>query len=176
MNTLLGYGGAPRSEQASEWFAWIAKHQEAGTLEGILGELGSTILSVMKIVGFENSSAVDATWIRAYSAPFPDRASCIGSLEFPLDVHFKRIQPFIMEGLATGNLDKVKAKPAMLAYGMKDRAIIPADAIADFKALFPKAPVNEFEDASHFCQEDIPHILVPLIHQFIQMNPLRTNR
>lgn len=28
-----------------------------------------------------------------------------------------------------------------------------------------------FEDASHFCQEDIPHILVPLIHQFIQLTP-----
>ena len=59
----------------------------------------------------------------------------------------------------------------MLAEGMKDRAIHPENAIADFKALFPGAPINTFENASHFCQEDIPHILVPLIHQFIQSNP-----
>ena len=25
-------------------------------------------------------------------------------------------------------------------------------------------------DEGHFCQEDIPEILVPLIHQFIQLN------
>ena len=171
MNTLFGYGGPPVNPERSPWFKWIAKHHEAGTLEGIVGELGSTVLSVMKIVGFENSAAVNQTWIDAYSAPFPDRASCIGAIEFPLDVHLNRFRDYILEGLATGNLEKVKAKPAMLAYGMKDRAIRPENAIADFRALFPDAPVSTFDDASHFCQEDIPHILVPLIHQFIQMNP-----
>ena len=171
MNTLFGYGGVTVNEERSPWFQWIAKHYEAGTLEGILGELGSTVLSVMKIVGFENSAAVDQTWIDAYSAPFPDRASCIGATEFPLDVHLGRFRDYIIEGLATGNLEQLKAKPAMLAYGMKDRAIRPENAIADFRALYPGAPISTFEDASHFCQEDIPHILVPLIHQFIQMNP-----
>lgn len=171
MNTLLGYGGARINTERTPWFEWIAKHYEAGTLDGILGELGSTILSVMKIVGFENSAAVDETWIKAYSAPFPDRASCVGGIEFPLDVHLGRAGAYIMEGLETGNIEKVKSKPAMLAYGMKDKAINPDNAIADFKALFPKGPVNRFENAGHFCQEDIPHILVPLIHQFIQVNP-----
>jgi len=171
MNTLFGYGGANVNPEPSEWFKWIARHHEAGTLDGILGELSSTVLSVMKIVGFENSAAVDANWIDAYSRPFPDRVSCIGAIEFPLDVHLQRVREYILEGLATGNLEKVRAKPAMLAYGMKDRAIRPENAIADFQALFPNAPVNRFPNASHFCQEDIPHILVPLIHQFIQMTP-----
>ena len=171
MNTLFGYGGVTVNEERSPWFNWIAKHYEAGTLDGILGELGSTVLSVMKTVGFENSAAVDQTWIDAYSAPFPDRASCIGATEFPLDVHLGRFRDYIIEGFSTGNLEQLKAKPAMLAYGMKDRAIRPENAIADFRALYPGAPVNTFEDAGHFCQEDIPHILVPLIHQFIQMNP-----
>ena len=62
-------------------------------------------------------------------------------------------------------------KPAMLAVGLKDRAIRPENQIADFKGLFPDAPINTFEHAGHFCQEDIPEILVPLIHQFIQANP-----
>tara|TARA_B100001250_G_C19647480_1_gene721077 strand:- start:665 stop:895 length:231 start_codon:yes stop_codon:yes gene_type:complete len=76
-----------------------------------------------------------------------------------------------MAGLETGNLDAVKEKPTMLAVGLKDRAIRPENQIADFQALFPSAPINTFEQAGHFCQEDIPEILVPLIHQFIQANP-----
>ena len=87
MNTLFAYGGTAVNPEPTNWFKWIAKHHDAGTLDGILGELGSTILSVMKIIGFENSAAINETWIRAYSAPFPDRAACIGGIEFPLDVH-----------------------------------------------------------------------------------------
>ncbi|MFT5134859.1 MAG: pimeloyl-ACP methyl ester carboxylesterase [Gammaproteobacteria bacterium] len=171
MNTLFGFGGTERKAERTPWFNWIAKHHEAGTLEGILGELGSTILSVMKIVGFENSAAVTDTWLRAYSSPFPNRASCIGGIEFPLDVHFSRIQEYILEGLTTGDIEALKSKHAMLTYGMKDHAIDPEDAIADFQAIYPNAPVTKFKDAGHFCQEDIPHILVPMIDQFIQMTP-----
>ena len=59
----------------------------------------------------------------------------------------------------------------MLAVGLRDRAIRPENQIADSQSLeFPSAPVNTFEEAGHFCQEDIPEILVPLIHQFIQLN------
>jgi haloalkane dehalogenase len=41
--------------EKTPWFQWIEKHEEAGTLNGILGELGSTVLSVMKIIGFQNT-------------------------------------------------------------------------------------------------------------------------
>ncbi|MEM7080892.1 MAG: alpha/beta fold hydrolase [Pseudomonadota bacterium] len=171
MNTLFGYGAEPVNPEPSNWFKWIAEHHDAGTLEGILGELGSTILSVMKIIGFQNSAAVDDTWIKAYSAPFPDRAACIGGIEFPLDVHLLRAFPYIGAGVETGNLEAVKAKPAMLAFGLKDRAIRWENAVADFRGLFPTAPVTTFAEAGHFCQEDIPETLVALIHHFIQANP-----
>jgi haloalkane dehalogenase len=170
MNTLFGYGGATPPAEKTPWFQWIAKHEEAGTLRGILGELGSTVLSVMKIIGFQNSAAVDDTWIRAYSAPFPDRDSCIGGIEFPLDVHYGRFQEYVIGGLQTGNLEAVKAIPAALAYGMQDRAIDPAWAIADFRLLFPNAPVVELPGVGHFCQEDAPQTLVALIEQFIRSN------
>ena len=65
MNTLFGYGGATPPEEKTPWFQWIEKHEEAGTLAGILGELGSTSLSVMKIVGFQNTAAVDDSRNRA---------------------------------------------------------------------------------------------------------------
>ncbi len=171
MNTLFGYGGGVRNANRTAWFDWIAKHEEAGSLQGILGELGSTVLSVMKIIGFENSTAVNDTWIRAYSAPFPDRASCIGGIEFPLDVHYGRITEYMMGGLATGNLDAVKAKPAMLAVGLEDHAINPENAMGDFRALFPEAPVVTLPGVGHFCQEDAPETLVTLIDHFVQANP-----
>ena len=172
MNTLFGYAGVPPQDRRTDWFEWIAKHYEAGTLDGLLGELGTTVLSVMKIIGFQNSAAVDDDWIAAYSAPFPDRASCIGGIEFPLDVHLSRFQEYIVgEVLVNGDLEAVKSKPAMLAYGMEDRAIWPESAIADFQGLFPAAPVVRLPGVGHFCQEDAPEILVALIQQFIQQHP-----
>ena len=159
----------PQPEGRWPSFEWVAKHYDAGTLDGILGEMGSTVLSVMKTLGFENSAAVDATWIRAYSAPFPDRASCIGAIGFPLDVHLRLAFDYIVAGLKTGNLDQLKAKPAMLAYGLCDRAIDPQHAMADFRALFPDAPVTTLPNVGHFCQEDAPEILTALIGQFMQM-------
>ena len=171
MNTLFGYGGATPPAEKTPWFQWIEKHEEAGTLRGVLGEMGSTVLSVMKIIGFQNSAAVDETWIRAYSAPFPDRDSCIGGIEFPLDVHYGRFQSYIIEGLQTGNLDKVTAKPAMLASGNMDFAIAPEYAQADFKNLFPHAPIVPLPGVGHFCQEDVPETLVALIQGFMQANP-----
>ena len=168
MNTVTGYGGATPKPQRTPWFEWIAKHEEAGTLRGVLGELGTTVLAIMKLIGFENSAAVTRDWLNAYESPFPDRTSCIGGIEFPLDVHYGRMVPFIVNGPKTGNLKKLQTKPAMLAEGMQDRGIWPENAIADFKAIWPDAPVTTFENAGHFIQEDVPQALVSLIHQFIQ--------
>lgn len=168
MNTLFGYGGAESPAEKTPWFQWIEKHEEAGTLRGILGEMGSTVLSVMKIIGFQNSAAVDETWIRAYAAPFPDRESCIGAIEFPLDVHYGRFVPYTLDGLKTGNLPKVSAKPAMLVSGDADFGIDPAWARADFANIFPGAPIVPLRGVGHFCQEDVPETLVALIEQFMQ--------
>ncbi|MEM1435829.1 MAG: alpha/beta fold hydrolase [Pseudomonadota bacterium] len=168
MNTLFGYGGTPPPAEKTPWFQWIEKHEEAGTLRGILGELGSTVLSVMKIIGFQNSSAVDETWLRAYSAQFPDRDSCIGGIEFPLDVHYGRMRPYILDGLQQGNLEAVRAKPAFLASGDMDFGIAAEHARADFRALFPDAPIVPLPGVGHFCQEDVPDTLVALIQGFMQ--------
>jgi haloalkane dehalogenase len=73
----------------------------------------------------------------------------------------------VKEGVV--GLDELRNKQAMLAEGMLDRAIPPERAIADFRILFPDAPVIELENVGHFCQEDAPETLVALIQQFIQM-------
>jgi len=167
MNTLLGYGGA-QSGDVTPWFQWIGKLHEAGLLHEVLGNLGSTILSVMKIIGFQNSAAVDQTWIRAYSTPFPDKESCIGAIEFPLDAYLQRIREYMIEGFS--GVDALKEKPAMLVVGLEDYAINPEQAIADFKGLYPNAPVVTLPGVGHFCQEDAPQTLIALIQQFIQLS------
>ena len=170
INTLFGYSKEERPKNLSPWFQWINKHYQDNTLEGILGELGSTLLSVMKIPNFTNNNIINDTWINAYSSQFPDRASCKGAINFPLDALLNRIVPYVIEGIKQGDLKSLCAKPAILAYGMKDNAIEPDYAIRDFKALFPNSKVTEMPNAGHYSQEDEPELLINLIKDFMKHN------
>ena len=170
INTLFGYSKEERPKNLSPWFQWINKHYQDKTLEGILGELGSTLLSVMKIPNFTNNNIINDTWINAYSSQFPDRASCKGAINFPLDALLNRIAPYVIEGIKQGDLKSLCAKPAILAYGMKDNAIEPDYAIRDFKALFPGSKVIEMPNAGHYSQEDEPELLINLIKEFMKHN------
>jgi haloalkane dehalogenase len=165
LNTLSGYGNAPR-DGLSPWFAFVKKHYDAGTWQEIIGNLDANALSIMKIMGFENSAAIDANWIAAYSAPFPTKQDCPGATEFPLDALLNRIAPYIKEGMPL--IDGLKSKPAMLTVGMKDRTILPQRQIADFKAVWPNRPIVELPNAGHFSQEDAPDTIIALIQNFIQ--------
>ena len=170
INTLFGYSKEERPKNLSPWFEWINKHYQDKTLDGILGELGSTLLSVMKIPNFTNNNIINDTWIDAYSSQFPDRASCKGAINFPLDALLNRIVPYILEGIKQGDLKSLCSKPAVLAYGMKDKAIEPDYAIRDFKALFPGSKVVEMPNAGHYSQEDEPELLINLIKEFMKEN------
>ena len=81
-----------------QWFSFIKKHHDANTLHAALGNIDANILSIMKIIGFDNSAAVDRDWIAAYSAPFPTKEDCVGAIEFPLDALLGRVAPYFQEG------------------------------------------------------------------------------
>ena len=171
-NTLAGYGQTDDDVPAissSPWFRWVDESLETGRADAVLRNLGTTVLSVMKLLGLNNPEAITDTWIRAYSSPFPTPESCLGGYEFPVDVHTGRIGPYVLEGV--GGVPALKSKPAVLYEGMEDRAIPPATAIADFRALWPAAPVIELPGVGHFCQEDAPDVLAAGIDHFIQANP-----
>jgi haloalkane dehalogenase len=173
MNTVLplpvpGTDGLAVQLLQSRWFRWILAGQQEGYLEEVLGNLGSTVLSVMKVIGFENTAAVDDTWIRAYSAPFPNRAECKGGIAFPLDAVSGVAIQYQSEMAVAEACEAFRSKPVMFAEGMRDHAIPPALALGNFRAQFPDAPVVELPGAGHFCQEDVPETLVALIQQFIQ--------
>ena len=109
---------------------------------------------------------MNSDWLAAYGSAFPTKEDCIGAIEFPLDVVLGRFVPYLTEGFAL--LDNLKSKPAMLAVGMKDRAISPAVQIADFKGIWPDRPVVKLTNAGHFSQEDAPDVLIALIQLFVQ--------
>jgi pimeloyl-ACP methyl ester carboxylesterase len=132
LNTLTGYGKV--SAGSTPWFQFILKHHKAGTLGEVLGHLGVNILSIMETQGLENLSTVDSDWLTAYGSAFPTKEDCVGAIEFPLDALLGRIGPYLNEGFPL--LESLKSKPAMLAVGMKDRAIAPESQISDFKAIW----------------------------------------
>ena len=66
--------------QEHDWYQWI--HGDTDT-DAVLSNLSSTILSVMKRIGFERTGHVDETWVRAYASPFPTAADCKGARTFP---------------------------------------------------------------------------------------------
>lgn len=166
-NTIAGYGVDPAALAGSDWFQWIGGGLENGRTEAVLRELGSTVLSVMKLIGF--TANVDRTWVRAYSAPFPTRESCVGGYEFPIDAIQGRFAPYIEE--AAPRLPDLAAIPAMYTHGLEDHAV-PADLAMDaFRSVWPDAPVVPLAGVGHFCQEDAPDTLVALLRAFIQHTP-----
>ena len=171
MNTILPiYEPGTEERMAasldSRWFRWVGPAIADGSLPIVLGSLSVTVLSMMKLIGFENLAAVNDTWIQAYSAPFATRAECKAAIEFRIDIFTGRAK--LSEDGDAASIAAIKRKPVMLAEGMRDRALPAAATIAQFKAQFPNAPVVELSQAGHFCQEDAPETLVALIEQFIQ--------
>jgi pimeloyl-ACP methyl ester carboxylesterase len=171
MNTVVGYGTSGRRDLPNPletpWFRWIRDGLPTGRTDAVLSQLGSTILSVLQIVGLERLDRVNPTFIRAYGAPFPTSADCKGAIEFPLDLALGRIRDFVREGI--GGLPALREKPALMIEGMLDRAIPPALALADFAGLWPKAPVIQIPGAGHYIQEDAPEIVVPALQTFLAM-------
>ncbi len=165
MNT--GVPGRPPADTPTvadyPWFQWVKTEQS----QVVLANLGSTILSVMKRIGFERTAHVDETWVRAYAAPFPTPADCKGALAFPNAIGASEAMMVLLENIA--NLPKLAALPAMYVHGEEDRAVPTAFAVGTFRSTWPNAPVVTLPGVGHFLQEDAPETVIALISQFIQM-------
>lgn len=147
------------------WYQWI----HGGDSEAVLSNLGSTILSVLKRIGFERTGHVDETWIRAYASAFPTPADCKGALAFPQCIANHETLEVMLEHLA--NLPALGAKPAMYVHGEADRAIPTDFAVGSFRSTWPDGPVVTLPGVGHFLQEDAPEAVIALIEQFIQLTP-----
>lgn len=173
MNTVTGVGDTNGSPEisSSRWFEWVREGVENGRYAAVMENLGSTALSVMRIIGFERIGIATNTWVEAYSRPFPDRESCKGAVSFPLAANSEETLEYL--SVVREERDEIAKLPAMLIEGMADRAIPPQTAIAEFKSLWPDARVVELPGVGHYCQEDAPETLLPLVRQFLDLNPIQ---
>ena len=147
------------------WFKWTQTDQ----FEPTIRNLGATVLSVMKRIGFERTAHVDETWIRAYSAPFSTPEECIGAYQFPRNIGAPETAAFMAETIANaGGTDALAAKPAIGIFGEEDRAIPVEYAVASFKGMYPNGPVVRLPGVGHFLQEDAPEAVASMIDLFIQ--------
>lgn len=158
--------GAPRVTDAP-WFKWVQTEES----KAVLSNLGGTILSVMKRIGFEHADHVDETWVRAYAAPFTSVAECKGALQFPASIGSPETASVMIEHIA--NLPALAAKPAMYVHGEEDRAIPTDFSAGSFRSTWPNGPVVTLPGVGHFIQEDAPETACALIEQFIQMTVAR---
>jgi cis-3-alkyl-4-acyloxetan-2-one decarboxylase len=175
MNTLIPLGTAAEAEhlsrntRESDWFRWAYQAQTDGTLEVILGHAGSTIAHLMlALQGVARPAVVTPTWIRAYATHFATTADCRGVIRFPQQL----VAPATTDPPHSpdpASVATLRQKPAMLVYGMRDRALLPQHMIPVFQAGFPGRPIVELANAAHFCQEDAPETILALLHQFLQL-------
>ena len=168
MNTSVGGQAPPGTPTIPEypWFQWV----HSPGFEPTITNLGSTILSVMKRIGFEHTAHVDETWVRAYASPFPTAEDCKGARQFPLNIGSEESMKFFAELASMPEaIEAVKAKPAMMVTGEEDRAVPCAFAVECFRDLWPDAPVTVLPGVGHFLQEDAPETVTALIGQFVQM-------
>ena len=154
--------GAPKVSDWP-WYRWVHTDEAHATLN----HLGSTILSVLKRIGFERTAHVDETWIRAYAAPFPTVEACKGAVAFPGHIGSTATIAFMMNHISA--LPELATKPAMYVHGEEDRAIPTEFAVGCFRSMWPNGPVVTLPSVGHFLQEDAPETVVALISQFVQM-------
>jgi haloalkane dehalogenase len=170
MNCFLPFGlpGDPvrlmRNVREAEYFRWMAGLYARDTLDIVLGEFGTIVLSVMKTMqGFERSERIDATWLRAYGAPLATPDECRAAIAFPKSIVSGRLR---IERAAPEAVARLRALPAIAIVGMRDRVLLPQHVIAGFEEAYPGAPIHRLERAGHFLQEDEPLDIARLIAAF----------
>ena len=136
--------------------------------EPVMSHLSRTILSVLKLVGFENNGAITEEWIRAYASPFPTPESCKGAKAFPLHTMNPASFSYLEAAMKKpGATEALRTKPAMTVMGEKDRTLPAVLARGMLHEIWPDAPYIELPNAGHYAPEDAPDALVEMIEHFV---------
>lgn len=151
--------------QVSPWFQWIIKAESEGRLENVLGELGFSILSTLKINGFENHALITDTWLHAYAAHYVTPADAAGAIGwakgFAVDAHR-------FESPDAAAIRAIQSRPAIAIWGMADRTLNAEHFLPTFSELFPQGPIHKLAGAGHYSLEDAPVAITNHIAAFLQ--------
>lgn len=152
-----------RNVEESDWFRWASRAYRDGTFEPTLRNAGVAIVGLMKRIQGFNRSAINEEFFRAYSEPFATPDQCDGVIAFPKSI-LERADP--PPSFTPDQIARIRRIPAMMIYGLQDRALLPKYFIPIFEQAFPGSPVHRFNGAGHFIQEDAPAEVVKLTEQF----------
>ena len=109
---------------------------------------------------------------RAYVSPYNNWKNRISTVRFMQDIPLgtqDKAWPLLEE--AGRRLPEFADRPAFLGWGLKD-FVFDKHFLAGFRAALPNAEVHAYDDAGHYVLEDKHELLVPLIRDFLQRNPL----
>jgi pimeloyl-ACP methyl ester carboxylesterase len=152
---------------------WVSDMIEKGTYESTLGNLKKTMPGLLR-GGVAKGTKITDTMIRAYTAPFPDKASCRGAMAFPRDIPVGRSHPSAptMHSIVERrNLLRDKGK--VIVWGLQD-PVFPRYILDWWLSAYPGTRVHELREASHFLQEDSPDTIVRVIQQFLSVTGAKT--
>lgn len=115
----------------------------------------------MKLLqGFERKHDLDDAFFRAYSEPFSTPEECDGVIAFPKSII---TGSFVPERGSKEQVEAIRAKPAIMIEGMRDKVLLTKYFIPLFEAAFPGQPIHRLEQGSHFVLEDEPEKIADLI-------------
>ena len=109
---------------------------------------------------------------RAYVSPYNNWKNRISTVRFMQDIPLgtqDKAWPLLEE--AGRRLPEFADRPAFLGWGLKD-FVFDKHFLAGFRAALPHAEVHAYDDAGHYVLEDKHELVVPLIRDFLQRNPL----
>lgn len=148
----------------SPWFQWILKSEKEGVLEQMLGQLDYTILSTLKLNGFERNEIISEPWLRAYRAPFPTPAQAAGAIGwakgFATGEHaFETPDPATRTALAD--------KPALAIWGEADKTLRADQFLPLYRQAFPAGQTHRLPGVGHYSPEDAPDEIARLVGEFV---------
>jgi haloalkane dehalogenase len=166
--TPFGQSGLLAAVQAnaaqSPWFTWIAEAYAGGSLDATLGTLGYSILSTLKLNGFQDNQIITPSWLRAYAAAFPDPAEAAGALGWakgwPLGAH-----RFEQPGAEAR--ERAARIPALAIWGAEDRTLAAEHFLPLFREAFPRGLISELPGVGHYSLEDAAPAITALIKLFL---------
>jgi haloalkane dehalogenase len=111
--------------------------------------------------------APDARVLAAYTAPFPDAPSRIGTWRFPRAI--TREHRWIRD--VGSRLGPLRDRPVELLWGEQDALFSKQRFDARWRAHFPLAHTERIPDAGHFVQEDRPDRVVAAVLRLLERVP-----
>jgi haloalkane dehalogenase len=104
----------------------------------------------------------------AYLAPHAHHGTRAGLLAYPRLMPIEEDHPTrALAARIEAGLPELAGKPALICRGLQDPGLR-AGILTLGETSFPHAEVHEFEDASHFLQEDAHERIVPLLIDFVR--------